>query len=282
MTKLKQFFIKHCLWFLTLALVVGAVLCMFIFPSDKLSDYGSVFAAVAGFIAVIWFYNGLQLQSKQLEEQQKQITEQREQFQLEFNNLRIESKRNAMLVARDILSDMEPRVVAKLGGEIDTMPSMFIHFLQFMNPITKSDDPAVVLAAVKSISIFLIPARIFMYAMREAGMCILENEGYGFQNPEIALNGAPEHYINANYNLLMHRPFISRYIATAGQLAKLMSGFDLRVVNYATFAALELQGKQTDGGSYILTDEGIADLRKWSKNHKTPIIEKYLATLPKK
>jgi short subunit fatty acids transporter len=62
------------------ALVVGAVVAISIFPSNKISDYGSIFAA--GFVAVIWFYNGLQLQSKQLDEQ-------REQFQLEFNNLKM-------------------------------------------------------------------------------------------------------------------------------------------------------------------------------------------------
>lgn len=84
---------KHWkLWTLTCAVILLSLLVVIFVDSDKTSALGSIFAASSGFIAVIWFYNSLELQSVQLQEQQKQLEEQRVQFQLEFNNIRLEAK----------------------------------------------------------------------------------------------------------------------------------------------------------------------------------------------
>ncbi len=274
-------------WFLSILTIVAALAAIYYAPDSDLDSIGSIFAAAAGFIAIIWFYNGLQLQTKQLEEQReqlqlqtKQLEEQREQFQLEFNNLKMESKRSAMLASRDILVDMEKTVVAKLGGEIETMPTLFTSFLQYLNPITRSDDPDIVLDANQKISLFLVPARRFMYDMREAGRCVLENEGFSFINTDLktALAGAPENYIRANYEHLMYRPFISKYIGTAKMLADLMAGFNLNLIDQAALAAMELKN-QKSGLGRMITKEAIQNMREINERFKLPIIEKYLATI---
>lgn len=269
------------IWILSLLVLLFAIVGIIYLPSKSIEPYSSMFSAAGSFIAVIWFYNGLKLQSKQLEKQEEQIKKQSEQFQLEFNKLKLESKRNAILVAKDILNDMEPRVTSKLGGEIETLPSLFLNFLQYLKPITQSDDPEVVLNAVELMSKVLIPARIFLYAIREAGMCILENEGLTFKDPK-AISGMPEYYIVANYDKLLYTPFISRHINTAKILADLMSYIDLEVVTHATFAALELKNQQSNIKTMI-TDEAIESMRKYNnkKIKPVPIIEKYLQSIGK-
>ena len=79
-------------WILTVIVLSFAIIGIILFYNknlniDELSAFGSIFAAAGSFIAVIWFYNSLQQQNIQLNEQRKQ-------FQLEFNNLRLEIKRN--------------------------------------------------------------------------------------------------------------------------------------------------------------------------------------------
>lgn len=265
------------IWILSFLVLLLAIVGIVFLPSNSIESYGSMLSAAGSFIAVIWFYNGLKLQSKQIEKQEEQIKKQSEQFQLEFNKLKLESKRNALLVAKDILNDMEPRVTAKLGSEIENLPNLFLNFLQHLKPITESTDPEIVLNAVNLISKVLVPARIFLYAIREAGMCILENEGLTFKDPK-AISGMPEYYIIANYEKLQYTPFISRHINTAKILSDLMSSIDLEVVTLAGLAALELKNQQS-----LITNEAIESMRKYNdkKTKPIPIIEKYLQHVEK-
>lgn len=268
---MKTFFV----WALTLLIIGIAVYATIALPREDFGDYGSVFAAASGFIAVIWFYRGLVLQTEQIKQQQIMLEEQRKQFNLEFNNIRLDSKRNAMLVARNILNDMEPKVVEKLGGEIETFPTIFVQFLQYLKPISESDDPDIVLDACTTMMKIITPAKLFLTAIMEAGICILENEGFEFVNKNKE-NITPELYIIANFNNLTFRPFLSKYMGTARMLANLMSTIDLDIVKYATLAANELKYK-----GHLLTDEGIQKIIDYntSKKKGIPIINRYLATL---
>lgn len=263
------------IWIFSLLVLILAISAIVWSPVNVMEPYSAVLSSAGSFIAVIWFYNGLKLQSKQLEKQEEQIKKQTEQFQLEFDKLKLESKHSALLVAKDILNDMEHRVTAKLGGEIETLPSLFTNFLIHLKPIIESDDSEIVLNSFMLISKVLVPARIFLYAMREAGMCILENEGFTFKDPK-AISGKPEYYIIANYEKLQYTPFISRYINTAKLLADLMSSIDLEVVNYASLAAIELKNQQSNIKS-ILTNDAIESMQKYKKS--VPIIKKYLNSL---
>ena len=206
---------KHWkLWTLTCAVILLSLLVVIFVDSDKTSALGSIFAASSGFVAVIWFYNSLELQSVQLQEQQKQLEEQRVQFQLEFNNIRLEAKRSALLVAREILNDMENRVQSSLNG-IGTINNLHVLFLNglfsHINTITNEDNPKIVLDEIEKFAKVFGPARTFLYSFKEAATIILENENI----PVTDDKDQPEWFVVIYEKYLQNRPFISKFLPNA-------------------------------------------------------------------
>ncbi len=262
-------------WALTFAVILLALLIAIFVEPDKTSALGSIFGASSGFIAAIWFYNSLQLQLVQLQEQQKQLEEQRAQFQLEFSNLRLEAKRSALLVAREILNDMENRVESSLNG-IGTINNLHVLFLNglaaHMNTIMDKDNPKIVLDEIEKFAKVLGPARTFLYSFKEAATIILENEGI----PVIDDKGQPEWFVVTYKKHLQNRPFISRFLPNAQLLSMVMTSVKLEIITLASFAAMGLLNPNG------LKDEAIQDIVNFrNKDAKaTPkIVEKYLVTL---
>lgn len=267
---------KHwILWLLTFTIILLSFLVVAFVDTDKMSAIGAVFGAAGGFVAVIWFYNGLELQSVQIQEQQKQLTEQRAQFQLEFNNIKLEAKRNALLVAREILNDMENRVQISLDG-IGTINNLHVLFLNgllsHINTITSSERPKIVLDEIKEFAKVLGPARTFLYSFREAATIILENENIAITNSK----DEPEWFVIGYEKYLQNRPFISRFLPVARLLSMVMTPVKLEIISIASFAAMGLLNPN------LIEDEAIQDMVNFrNKDAKaTPkIVEKYLSTL---
>lgn len=267
---------KHWkLWTLTCAVILLSLLVVIFVDSDKTSALGSIFAASSGFVAVIWFYNSLELQSVQLQEQQKQLEEQRVQFQLEFNNIRLEAKRSALLVAREILNDMENRVQSSLNG-IGTINNLHVLFLNglfsHINTITNEDNPKIVLDEIEKFAKVFGPARTFLYSFKEAATIILENENI----PVTDDKDQPEWFVVIYEKYLQNRPFISKFLPNAQLLSMVMTSIKLEIITLASFAAMGLLNPNG------LKDEAIQDMINFrNKDAKvTPkIVEKYLTSL---
>jgi hypothetical protein len=57
---------RRIVWLLTILTMLFCILFIQHIAIDTLSAYASIFSTAAAFIAVIWFYNGLHLQSFQI------------------------------------------------------------------------------------------------------------------------------------------------------------------------------------------------------------------------
>lgn len=238
------------------------------FNINELSAFGSIFAAAGGLIAIVWFYNSLQQQTTQLNEQRKQ-------FQLEFNNLRLESKRSVITIVKLILEDMEVKVNNSLNGigKLEELPTLFMtNALPFLKPITESEDFEKVLEATKNFNLILTPARIFLSLMKDAGILFLENDGIAV----IKDDGEPEWFIILYQEHLKSKPFISRYLTTAILLSQFMVKIKLKAVTIATETSLALMSP-----SYMKKDEILKDVLDFKeKNNFLPkIAEKWLKSL---
>lgn len=256
------------LWILTILILALTIVSVCLLSAEKVSQYGSVFAATGSFIAVIWFYNSLQLQSAQLEEQRKQ-------FQMEFANIRLEGKRNALLIAKDILNNMDIKVSESLKGigTIENLPNLFLtNILRDIKPIIESDNPNVVLENINQCTKILGPARQFLLSIKEACTIILENEGIQVASSD----SQPEWFVKTYYDLIKGRPFVSKYLPTAILLSDYMIPIKLECI---TLASLAVIGLISPG---IVKEEGIKDMTDFKKNNNgfiPKIVDRYLETI---
>lgn len=258
------------LWVLTVCVIFLALfIAIFICP-DETSALGSILAAASGFVAVIWFYSSLQLQSIQL-------AEQREQFKLEFDKLNKEAKRSSLLFARETLNDMERRVNEQLKGlgNIYDLPLIFLNnIFSYIKPIVESDDPRVVQNELIEAMKILIPAKTFLSSLKEAASIILENEDIKI----IGDDNKPEWFIITYEKYLENRPFISRYLGTARLLSDFMARVKLELIEIAFTASAQLNSPSQN----ILTDKAIKDMIEFRKKNSsiTPkIVERCLDSL---
>ncbi len=201
------------LWLLTIVfLLLPLPFCLYM-PINELSAYGTVFATSAAFIAIVWFYNSLKLQSKQLDEQ-------REQFLLQFQYMKKESKRNDLLMAKEILEKMEKDLNEKLKdiGTIDNLPSLFLRAMIHLGPITKSKDPEIIIKEFENYNKILTPSKLFMDQLKQAAIIILENEEISIIKDE----NEPEWFYDTYQKYLIGKPFFSKYQGSASMLSGFM------------------------------------------------------------
>ena len=135
---------KLVLVLLTILVAIFTALAIYFFRNDptQLSAYGSIIAGAGSIIAVIWFTGSLWYQSQQ-------IREQRTQFLSEFKQLREDGRRNALLLAREILKDAENQALASAGiSSISELPTFYTRNIGEWKNIHESDDPQVVQAAI--------------------------------------------------------------------------------------------------------------------------------------
>ncbi len=272
-TKMKDSFLLTIVIFL-IAITIIIMYYEKILDINELSAFGSIFAAAGGLIAIVWFYNSLQQQTIQLNEQRKQ-------FQLEFNNLRLESKRSVIATVKLIIEDMEIKVNTSLNGlgKLQELPTLFMtHSLPLLKPITESEDYEEVLEAINNFNLVMTPARTFLSLMKDAGTLFLENDGI----PVIGNDEEPEWFIHIYQEHLKGKPFISPYLGTAILLAGFMVKIKLKTIFIATETSLALMNSSLMNSSLMKEDLILKDVLEFKeKNNFLPkIAEIWLETLP--
>ena len=258
-------------WILTVIVLSFAIIGIILFYNknlniDELSAFGSIFAAAGSFIAVIWFYNSLQQQNIQLNEQRKQ-------FQLEFNNLRLESKRSSIAIAKTILDDMEIKVNNSLKdfGKLEDLPTLFLSkAFSFMTPIIESKNLETVMTATENWNLIFTPARTFLSLLKEAGTLFLENDGISIIND----NGRPEWFIITYQEQLKDKPFMSRYLPTAVMLAEFIARIKIDTIAVAGQTCLALLSPNCVKEDEILKE--IQDFKE-KNNYLPQITEEWLS-----
>lgn len=129
---------------LSLAVAALAGAAIGFLDHERLSALGSMVSGAGSLLAVLWFSASLRYQAKQLEEQRKQFTSQ-------FHFLQESSKRDALVVAKDILERAEQRSI-ETNGKITSLGQLAIEYTHFveLKPILESSDPEEVLRAFES------------------------------------------------------------------------------------------------------------------------------------
>ncbi len=197
---------------LTLLVVLTTILAIFYLDENLLSAYGSILAAASGFIAVIWFTGSLWYQAQQLKEQ-------RIQFQKEFNKAHEDGRRNALLLARDILNTAENRALA-MNPKISSLSEIFPLYADFSDfkDIMESENPTVVQAAITSWGQKEGPAMALMRGIKSAAQVYfiaIGKEGIDYSKD-------PEEFVYIYGSHLWGLPFFESLEAETGLLVEFM------------------------------------------------------------
>lgn len=180
--------------------------------NNQLSSIGSIVAASGSLLAVIWFTGSLLHQSQQ-------IKEQRVQFQADFRQSREDSRRNALLLAKDILHTAETKALSlntDLSSISDLIP-LYLHFGEFKE-IMESNDPQVVEQAIKSWSKKEGPAVTLMKGLKNAAEVYFKSIG----SDNFDYSKEPEEFVFIYGPHFSNLPFFEPYQATAKMLAQFM------------------------------------------------------------
>lgn len=215
---------------LTLLVISVTVLAIYHLDADTLSAYGSILAASGGFIAVIWFSASLWYQALQLKEQ-------RIQFQKEFDKSHEEGRRNALLLARDILNNAEDRAIG-MNPEISSISELFPLYMNFVEfkEIMESDDPTTVQHAVNSWMKKEGPAMAYMKGIKNAAQVYFTSIG----ETDIDYSHEPEKFVYIYGQLLWDLPYFDSLQGHASMLAEFMFQLEpgRKAVPLALFGAM--------------------------------------------
>lgn len=225
------------LWGLTILILLVTGVACFIFCPNNISAYGSVFGAAAGFVAVIWFYSSLQQQNESIKLQTKQLDEQRQQFQAEFKILRQESKRSAILTAKEILIDAEEQIEKDLRDicSFNDFASQFVILLaQPMQTLFTNNDCDKVIEAYGNFGKILLPAKRYLTGIKDAGFILLESEGILNVKTDIE----PEWFIVINEDNLKKQVLISKNWSIISMLAHQLTILNIELTGLALSAAM--------------------------------------------
>lgn len=227
---------KLVLIVLSVLIGIGTAIAIYYFDDVKLTSYGTIVAAAGSLLAVIWFSGSLWYQSQQLEEQRTQFLEQ-------FKQLREEGRRDALLLARDILNAAEARALA-MNSEIRSLPDLiplYINFAEFKD-IMESEDPEAVQAAVKSWMAKEGPALALMKGLKSAA------EVYFLAVGKDCIDNSkePEEFILSYGPQLWSLPFFEAFQAPATMLVQFMRRLEpgRKSVPIAGLAAMARLGHQ--------------------------------------
>lgn len=209
-THIKDFRIPIVLTFL---LILFAVLIFKYFPLNYSETIGTLIGGIGSIIAVIWFYTSLQLQRQQLEEQGRQ-------FISEFQQIREDSRRNALILSRDILNETEKRVLgqnAELRSISDLIP-LYLRQMAEFKPILEESDPNLVQQSVQNWLKTEGPALILMKGIKSAAEIyfrVLDANNIDYSKDS-------EEFVYIYGPLLWKNPFFDLYETTATMLSEFM------------------------------------------------------------
>lgn len=125
-------------------ILVGICFAVILCVNDtKASTIGSVVGGFGSILAFIWFFAALKSQSEQLENQ-------KDQFSTEFQTLREGVRRDALMLARDILKDAEEKAL-KLNPKLKSINDISTGFIDFssLGIVLKSSNSHEVLEQFK-------------------------------------------------------------------------------------------------------------------------------------
>lgn len=199
---------------LTIIVVLLAVLLLVWVSPSQYSAIGSLFAAVGGIVAVIWFYESLQHQSVQLREQ-------REEFLKEFTQLREQNRRSALTFCRDILTDAEEKAL-RVNDKFTSVSGILSSFQTWSanaRVAVESRDPEEVLRAVETSAKWETPAVFLVDGIKQAGEIYFRSIG----NDGIDYSADPEIFVLAYESWLCKLPYFGVYYARAHVLCHAMA-----------------------------------------------------------
>lgn len=129
---------------LSVAVGIFVAATIAVLTPEKLSALGSIVAGGGSLLAVLWFSAGLRYQARQLEEQRKQ-------FDAQFRHLQEASRRDSLLIAKDILEKAEQQAIAQHGNirQISDLLAQYTDFRE-LKPILESTSPSEVMDAYRS------------------------------------------------------------------------------------------------------------------------------------
>lgn len=129
-----------------LSIVVGliVIISIRILTPDELSAFGSILGGGGSLLAVLWFSVGLRYQAHQIEEQRKQ-------FDAQFKHLQESTRRDSLLMAKDILEKAERNAIVQ-NGKIKDISELLKEYANFneLKPMLESTNPDEVLQAYDS------------------------------------------------------------------------------------------------------------------------------------
>lgn len=252
---------KWILISLSVLVALAAGVAMYSLSDAQLSSYGSMVTAAGSLLAVIWFTGSLWYQSQQLHEQ-------RTQFLAEFKQLREEGRRNALLLARDILNTAESRALAlnpKMRSLSELAPA-YINFVEFKD-ILESDNPSVVQAAIESWLKKEGPALTLMKGLKSAAEMYFLSVG----KEDVDYSMEPEEFVFVYGPQLWSLPFFEAFQSPAVMLAEFMVRLEpgRKAVTIASLAVMVKLG----GEKVMKMDSIREDIRKYvAKGYALPRI----------
>lgn len=126
---------------LTIALALAVAIAIRLLDHERLSALGGILGGAGSLLAVLWFSAGLRYQSRQLEDQ-------REQFTAQFQYLKESSRRDALLLVREILERAEDKAISSFEKPIAVtdLPAKYMDSGE-LKTILESRNPREVLDA---------------------------------------------------------------------------------------------------------------------------------------
>ncbi len=214
---------------LPIILTIIIVLAAFAISRLDREEYSAVGSLVGGFgsvLAVIWFFTSLQYQARQLEEQ-------RGQFLTEFQHIREDSRRNALILAKDILNDTEKRALAQ-NPDLKSITDLMTLCIQFseLKLVLEGNDPSIVQQHALTWLKKETPALTLLNGIKNAAETYFR--AVGISNIDYSKDAEEFIYIYGAH--LWKAPFFQTYQGSATMLANIM--MRLRPGRNAVYLAL--------------------------------------------
>ena len=220
---------------ITIAIVLVSINVLIHFSDTKASSIGSIVGAFGSVLAVVWFFAALKSQSEQLENQ-------KDQFLAEFQTLREESRRNALMFARDVLKDAEKEAL-KQNPKLNTRSDLFTNYIDFssLGIILKSSDPNEVLEQFKVWLKIEGPAITMMRGIKSASEIYFHAIGL----KGIDYSTEPEKFVFINSPHIEKLPYFDTYAGSLHLLTTWM--VNLQPGRKAALLAWQVASAKTPG-----------------------------------
>lgn len=232
---------------------------------ERLSALGSMVSGAGSLLAVLWFSASLRYQAKQLEEQRKQFTSQ-------FHFLQESSKRDALVVAKDILERAVQRSI-ETNGEITSLGQLVIEYTHFveLKPILESSDPEEVLRAFESWIKKEGAAMTLLQGIKSAAEVYLR----ATSTPSIDYSKPADEFYMIYSDSFSSLPFFQALVGPATMLSEFM--FRLGPGRSAAQIAFLAASSKKVGEKLLKMDKVRADIAEHvSKGYPLPVIAKGL------